>query len=461
MYTYQDFEQIAEKDKPEFCLELINNYKTQTDYQIARDADMYDHQHNTTIENYVKTLFSSTGTKIIDTIATNNKISSNFFRRLNVQRNTYSLGNGVTFNDQATKEKLGKQFDTMLKKAGYFALIHGVSYVYWNFDHINVFKCTEFVPLFDSYTGALRAGVRFWQLGITKPIVATLYEVDGYTKMQTDDKGSNMKIVADKQAYIEHVAQSVADGEQVVGTDNYTELPIVTLYGSDLKQSTLVGMKESIDNYDLIRSGFANDISDCTQIYWVIKNAGGMNDKDLDKLRTRLKLTHVLSVDTGDGTDIEPQTQEIPYNARNSFLDRIKTDLYADFGALNVSNISASAVTATQINAAYQPLDENADDYEYQIIECVQNILRIAGLPEETPIFKRNRIANQNEEIQNVILEAPYLDSETILKKLPNISDDEVQQILVAKDAEEVNRYSPATDESAGVDDGQSTPANG
>jgi hypothetical protein len=444
MYTFQDFENA--QDKVSFCSELISYYKTTREYRIAVDADLYDRQLNSTINDYVNLLFTASGAKMQNIIASNNKIASNFYRRLNTQRNMYSLGNGVTFKNASIKDKLGKDFDTRLKKAGYYSLKHGVSYMYWLKDHVSIFKATEFVPLFDEYTGDLRAGVRFYQIDVDRPISATLYEEDGYTEMQSDSKGNNLKALAPKRGYIQHVVITPAEGEKIIGEENYPSLPIVPLYASELKQSTLVGMKQAIDSYDLIRSGFANDISDCSEIYWIVKNAGGMSDKDLDKLRIRMLRTHFGVLDTDDKTEIEPHTQDIPFQARTAFLEQIKSDIYSNFGALDVQNISASAVTATQINAAYQPLDENADDYEYQIIDCIHKLLSVAGLPIDTPIFKRNRIANISEEIQNVIMEAPYLDDETLLKKLPNITDDEVNTILDNKTRDEANRYETEED---------------
>lgn len=88
----------------------------------------------------------------------------------------------------------------------------------------------------------------------------------------------------------------------------------------------------------------------------------------------------------------------------------------------------------------YQPMDEQADDFEYQIIECVQAILRLIGI-EDTPIFKRNRITNQLEQVQLVMMEAEYLDSETLLRKLPNITPDEIPEIMAKVDAEGGARF--------------------
>ena len=49
---------------------------------------------------------------------------------------------------------------------------------------------------------------------------------------------------------------------EVVGEENYSALPIVPLWGSRLKQSTLVGNRQAIDSYDLVYSGFADDLRD-------------------------------------------------------------------------------------------------------------------------------------------------------------------------------------------------------
>ncbi|MEA4964796.1 MAG: phage portal protein [Oscillospiraceae bacterium] len=224
--------------------------------------------------------------------------------------------------------------------------------------------------------------------------------------------------------------------------ENYSSLPIVPLWGSSLQQSTLAGMRSSIDSYDLIRSGFANDLTDCAQIYWILDNVGGMTDEDLAKFRERLLMRHIAAVDADAGVKVTPYTQEIPFAARAEYLDRIRAGIYEDFGGLDVHTIAAGA-TNDHIDAAYQPLDENADDYEYQIIECVQQILALQGITGEdaTPVFKRNRISNVKEQVEVVMLEAPYLDNETILNKLPNITSDEVKKILAEKDAEDLDRF--------------------
>ena len=454
MLTFQDFQK--EPDVAAFVSKAIQEHIGSPMCKTACVADLYDRQLNKTINEYVRTIFTLTGTPIEDFTASNNKIASNYFHRLNTQRCTYSLGNGLSFTRKEeridadgkvttvdlTKEALGSHFDTDIKDAGYKALIHGVSFCFWNVDRLHVFPLTNFVPLWDEDDGTLRAGIRFWRLAPDKPLIAVLYEEEGYTKFRSKGDGDDsLKAESNrKQPYKTTIQYNPSTGEEsVIGEENYGRLPIVPLWGSDLHQSTLVGMRQKIDSFDLIRSGFANDLTDCAQIYWIIENCGGMTQDELAAFRDRLKINHIAVADTDQGAKVNPYTQDIPYQARKTYLDDIRAGIYEDFGGLDVHTVAAGA-TNDHIDAAYQPMDEEADDFEFQIIECVQQILSLMGI-EDTPIFKRNRISNQLEQVQMVIAEAPYLDDETILQKLPNISPDEIADILVRRDEASASRY--------------------
>lgn len=451
--TYQDF--LKAENKLKFIVTAINDYRASDEYRTALIANDYEAQRNTTISQYEKYLYSQTGQKVVDFTAANNRLASNYFHRLNTDRCTYSLGNGVSFTRtetivekgkerqiDITKEALGKDFDYDLYKAAYYALIHGVSFVRWDDGKAYVFTADQFCPLYDEYTGDLKAGIRFWSLDWAKrPVTVVLYTEEGYTVYRTKEgkKGLDLMEYQPQTAYQVQIRETQADGAEIVGENNYAFLPIIPLYGSKHKQSTLVGMRSKIDAYDLIQSGFANDLEQCAEIYWIVSNAMGMDDADLAKFRDRLKLNHVAVVDT-DNSGATPYTQDIPTQAREVFLDKIRASLYEDFGGLDVSNISAAAKTATEINAAYQPMDQEADDFEYQIIIFMRKLLSLIGI-DDVPQFKRNKISNQLEQVQMVTMEAQWLDDETILQKLPNITVDEIQTILQKKDYENARRF--------------------
>ena len=426
MLTYQDF--VRAEDRAGFIGRAVRHHMASEVYRTAVEADLYDRQRNVTINNYVRLIQERARNPMADITAANNRLASNFFNRLNTQRCAYLLGNGVSFANRGgdTKARLGSKFDIDLFDWAYRALIHGVAFGFWNADRLYVFPVTEFAPLWDEETGALRAGIRFWRLSPDKPMTAVLYTEDGYAVYRSGEDGA-LALAEAEQPYLRRVNRSRAGGEEVVGADGYGALPIVPMWGSRRRQSTLIGMKEKIDSFDLIQSGFANDLTDCAQIYWLIENCGGMTEADLREFLDNLRLHHVAKVDgqAFDGTarsSLSPYVQDVPYEGRQAYLDGIRASIYEDFGGLDVHAISAGS-TNDHIDAAYQPLDEEADQFEIQVIEAVQRVLELMGI-EDMPLFKRNRVSNLRETIEAVMLEANVLDRETVLELLPNVTVD-------------------------------------
>ena len=85
-------------------------------------------------------------------------------------------------------------------------------------------------------------------------------------------------------------------------------------------------------------------------------------------------------------------------------------------------------------------MDEEADAFEYQLITFIRMIMDMMGI-DAVPVFRRNRVSNQKEQTEMVMLAAQYLDDQTILEKLPWISVDEVDDILARKDVESHKRF--------------------
>lgn len=422
MYTYNDLLEIGEQEQErmDFVRQVIIQHKASDLYRTAEIADEYDRQQNRTIMEYRNLLYTMTGEAVPDNFSANHKTASGFFNRFVTQQNQFLLGNGVTWQEKSTEERLGKDFDIRVQEAGKSALVGGVSFGFFNFDHLEVFSVLEFAPLYDEENGALCAGVRFWQVSSDKPLRATLYEIDGYTDyMWQDGKG---RIIQDKRSYTEIVTRSEVDGVTIYDGENYPTFPIVPLWGNPHKQSEILGIRSEIDAYDLIKSGFANDLDDASQIYWTIQNAGGMDDVDLKKFLDRMKTVKAAVVED-EGARAESHTIDVPYNAREALLDRLRKDLYDDYMALDTKEIASGAVTATQIRAAYEPLDNKVDQYEYCVKEFLQGILDVLGI-EDNPTFTRSYLVNTQEEISTLLQAAQYLDDEYVTRRILTLLGD-------------------------------------
>ena len=449
MKTFQDLE--VAQDKMAFVLQAINEHKGSELYQNAVIGMDYYRGENTTIVNYERMINTITGQKVRDKYSANHKVTSKFFKKFVTQQTQFLLGNGVTWENEAD---FGDHFDIDLQKAAKNALIGAVSFGFWNLDHMDVFKITEFVPLMDENTGALRAGIRFWQISSNKPLRATLYEEDGYTEYAWNRREGNEKlqgeVLKEKQAYITNISISEIDGIEIMEGENYPSFPIVPLWANEERESELTGIREGIDAYDLIKNGFANDL-DSAQLYWIIKGAGGMDDTDLVQFLDRLKLTHAAA--PMDGQDVEAQTISIPYEARNVLLDRIERDLYRDYMALNTDDLSSKNATATEIKAAYEPLNAKADEFEYQILTFLDAIMKIAGV-EDTPSFTRSYIVNTQEDVQTVLQAAQYLTDDYVTEKILTLlgDGDKAEEMIAQKQADSMARFNE-DDETDGEDD--------
>lgn len=439
MISYQDLLAVGESEsaRKEFVFSAINRHKATNVYRMSKIAEDYDRKRNTTILQFQKLLYTVSGQVVPDNYSANYKLCSNFFNRFVTQETQFLLGNGVSWTEDDTGEKLGKDFDTKLQTAGHEALVSGVAFGFWNMDHLEVFSIREFIPLYDEENGSLMAGIRFWQIDDSKPIRATLYEVDGYTDYIRKD--ADPEILRDKRSYKLLVRSTEADGTEIYAGENYPTFPIVPLWGNTHHQSELIGLREQIDAYDLIRSGYCNTVDESSMVFWVLQNAGGMDDVDLAKFVERMKTVHAAVVEDG-GATAESHTIEPPYASREALLERLRGDLYDDYMALDTKAIANGAATATQIRAAYEPLNNKTDMFEYCVVDFLQGILAIAGIDDE-PSFTRSLIINTQEEVQTILSAASYLSEDYIIRKVLEImgDGDKAEDMLKQKDADELS----------------------
>lgn len=489
MKTYQDLQAVGEniKDRMEFVQSVISEHKNSDDYKIGEIAYEYFCHRNITINNFRKMLYKKTGEAVEDIWGSNFKMGCRHFYRFLTYQVQFLLGNGVQWDNKAyrdveytdedgevktkkemyypTAEKLGKKkqysFDNQLQDLATKALWGGVSFGFLNKDHIDVFSILEFAPLYDEENGSIRSGVRFWQIDNSKPLRATLYEEKGYTDMMfytpSDDFRPSKEwdivdnnegyAIKNKKPYItikKGDAKDKADNTEIIDGANYPAFPIVPLYGNKEHQSEIVGLREQIDCYDLIKSGFANNIDQASFITWVVKGADGVNDIDLQKFIEQIKTVH--ATDLPEGAEATPTTLDAPFNGSETLLDRLDKDLYRDAMALDTHAIASGATTATQIRAAYEPLNSKTDSFEYCVLDFIYGILDLLGIEDEAT-FARSYIINTTEEIQATLQSAPYMAQDDVVERIYTLMGlgDKVETALTQMNADELERFSGET----------------
>ena len=147
MKYYEDLKEAGSgEDLIAFVLQAINEYKSSLLFTEAATAYEYFKKRNVTITQYKKLLYTLSGEAVPDNYSANYKFTNAFFPKFVRQENAFLLGNGVTFNNDATKEKLGgPKFDKKLYSAGEAALWGAVSFMFYNLNKTEVFRVERVV----------------------------------------------------------------------------------------------------------------------------------------------------------------------------------------------------------------------------------------------------------------------------------------------------------------------------
>jgi len=445
--TYQDMLAVGESEKArmDFCWKAITEHMNSAEVLEAEENQLYFDGMNPTITRADKFITDIFGRSVPDVWHANHKIKCQLYSYFVIQQVLFLLGNGISFSDGKTLEKLGENFEHTIIQAAFDTQNGGVSFLFLNLDHVDKFSVREFVPLYDEETGRLSAGIRHWQMADDKPVRITLYELDGYTEYIKRD-GEEMAVLYEKRPYIQLVKESAA-GTEIAPGESYPGFPIVPfeMYNH---HTAMYGHRESIDGYDLIASKLLNNIDNFEFAYWIIKGAPAlMDDPDrLNEIYQRLTASKFIAL--GEGQEMDEHRVEIPVEATESGLKFLRQQLFSDFMAFDPLSVAGGADTATQIRASYEPLNEKTDLFEYQVTKAIKGILKLAGI-DDVPTYTRSNIINKQEEIQNVLSAAEYLDDEYITRKLLEIigDADKADEILERRLQAEEERMEPEQDE--------------
>lgn len=433
-----------ERKRIEFVQDVIRDHRVSKLYSDALTANEYYAGKNVTITNYCKMIRDAFGRAVPDIWSPNHKIACHYYGYLVNQLALFLLGNGVSFAENSTKEKLGKNFDKVCVDILTAALNNSVAYGFVNNGTVTPFTVLEFAALQDEETSAIRAGGRFWQLADNKPLRATLYEENGYTDY-IQKNGEEMTVLHEKRPYIQIVQTSEATGEQIVDGRNYPTFPIVPLYNTG-KRSELDGNRELHDAMDLMLSGLVNNVDSGEIIYWLVKNSGGMDQPSMNQLLQTLKSAHIASVDSED--DITAHSPVVQFEASKEALEQLRRQIFDNQMGLDVRNIAGGAATATQIKAAYEPMNTKADLVEFNVTEFIHGVLDVLGIDDE-PTYTRSYIVNQQEMIQTIVAAGADLPQEYKTRKILEVLGDidRADEIIDMLTAEDANRFTTEPEE--------------
>lgn len=462
MLTYNDFlECKTEQERTDFILQAISEHESSPEYRLGVDAGKFYRGIDPDMEAMKKIYYDFAGIAHDDTFSPNHKLMANFHYIFTVQMVNYLLGNGIIFDNPEINKRLGNDFSLKVKKILTWAANDGIAYGLVTKKGIEPFNFAcdnrqpNFIALLDEFDGNIKAGIRYWRLVPDKPIMVTLYEKDGFTDYkgytEKDGEGNTLRrlvIYHEKKQYDSiGISNDVEGVYNTFGTE-YSEIPIIPLPYIN-RQSSLVGKRETLVAYDIMLSGLVNEVADFNLLYWVIKNAGGMDEYEDKKLLINILKRKMVHVDNDQ--EVTPVQVNTNHEAIEAVLDRLKKQLVLDYMAADYERISSGSVTTVEINAAFELLDKKCDEVEEGIYSFIHGVLRVLGY-DENEVFhlKRGKELNKNEEIQGIISSAPWLGEEMTTKLLCEVHGivDEYENVEEQKATESMNRFNDNNNQS-------------
>lgn len=184
-------------------------------------------------------------------------------------------------------------------------------------------------------------------------------------------------------------------------------------------------VKDLIDQYDLVTSGFANDLADIQEVIFVLRNYGG---EDLNTFLSELKRYKAIKVD-GDvavSGGVETLKIEIPVEARVQFLDLMKKQIFIAGQGVNPDPYNFGNSSGVALKYHYSLLEIKAGLLETEFRAAFKHFLRLIlhylELDPELPavqIYTRNGIENEAELAEIAVKSQGIISRRTILQNHP------------------------------------------
>lgn len=379
-----------------------------------------------------------------------NRIPSNFYKLLVNQKAAYAFTEKVTFdtgNDELNSlitKTLGDSFRKKCKSLCVQAANASVGWLhYWKGDdgkfHYAVIDAKQVIPV--------------WTRDLEKELFAvlrtytTIDETDGHTyiiyEIWTADQCESFCRRSDLDfdaldyfyQYLVIDTDTGTEEHRPVYAHGFGEVPFIFFNNNDEGANDLQDIKELIDAYDKVFSGFLNDLEDIQELIFIITNYGGDADNSLQilqEMKTK-KIINVESEGADDKSGVSTLAIEIPVAARKEMLDITRKAIFEQGMGIDPDpqNFGNSSGVALQYLYSLLELKTGMMETEFEVSfnRLARVILKFHGkTPEKLEqTWTRTSVTNDSEMADIAQKSKNVISDETIVRKHPWVDDAELE----------------------------------
>lgn len=440
--------------------------------KMSEGLKYYDYKHD--ILKFRLFYYNEDGKLVEETNRSNIKIPHAFFTEQVDQKVQYLLSNPVEFETADTElktyleEYIDDDFQLMLQEMveGASKKAYEFAYVYRATSGKLLFKVADsrkVVVIYDDMNEVI-AIIRYYDTDITKDnrkvtvTKAELWDTEKTWFFVSSSDYNNRFILDESQEINPRFHQVVEDSDGNLLGKGFGYIPFLKLSNNKNEKTDLEPIKALIDDYDLMACALSNNLVDFDHPIYAVKGYGKDN---LDELVTNLRTKKTVGVSQEGGIDVK--TVDIPVTARKTKLETDKEAIYKFGMAFDSSQVGDGNITNVVIKSRYSLLDLKCNKTEIRLRAFIKQLLDIIiqdineryqksfTRQQIEVIITRSTMINQSDNanvekaeaetkgqlIQNLLDVAPYLDDESLLKKICIVQDldyDEVVQRLGSQD---------------------------
>ena len=440
--------------------------------KMSEGLKYYDYKHD--ILKFRLFYYNEDGKLVEETNRSNIKIPHAFFTEQVDQKVQYLLSNPVEFETADTElktyleEYIDDDFQLMLQEMveGASKKAYEFAYVYRAASGKLLFKVADsrkVIVIYDDMNEVI-AIIRYYDTDITKDnrkvtvTKAELWDTEKTWFFVSSSDYNNRFILDESQEINPRFHQVVEDSDGKLLGKGFGYIPFLKLSNNKNEKTDLEPIKALIDDYDLMACALSNNLVDFDHPIYAVKGYGKDN---LDELVTNLRTKKTVGVSQEGGIDVK--TVDIPVTARKTKLETDKEAIYKFGMAFDSSQVGDGNITNIVIKSRYSLLDLKCNKTEIRLRAFIKQLLDIIiqdindryhksfKRQQVEVVITRSTLINQTDNaetekveaetkgqlIQNLLDVAPYLDDESLLKKICTIQDldyDEVVQSLGSQD---------------------------
>lgn len=395
------------------------------------------------------------------------RIPSKFYHTLVIQKASYLFGYPVKFDignkkdNELIKDKLGPDWGKNTKQLAINASNHKKAWL-----HVWIIPAEETESGRDEIEYGIVNGLEIidvWGNTLDKELLAILRKYN-----MTDTEGTEWEIYEwwDKEfcysfrkevkAKLDLLKEynryrffntDINDWEETnVYKHGFDEVPFICCKNNNFDMNDLEGIKDKIDAYDEILSGFADDLEDIQQIIFILSGYGAEPPADFLQRVKKNKLVKISANDQ-DKPSLDTLTIDLPTEARQLALEMLKKLIFEEGAGVDTNEEVYSYTSGESMKYMYALLELKAsqleDEFRNSFSRLIKIICKFYGIsyPDQgvKQIWKRNKINNDTELVNNSKNCLGVTSKRTALSINPYVTDvDEELELIKKEEAEEI-----------------------